>query len=123
MKVYGMKTNRINSLSLIAAAALMAACATTPQDVLVKPATYVVESAKSPRQIATCIADTWDESINSDPAVLRETRTGYLVSAFCNVGYPCSVAKVDPVNAGSKVATHTQGVYGDDFIAIVKKCQ
>lgn len=111
----------MRTLAALCATLVLTGCASV-QDVRGQPPILTQKSVNTPRQIAICIADGWDQEMGHAMAQMRENRTGYQVHMMCDTGYNCIVADITPNGSGSNLAMYGQTLFMDGYRAVVNSC-
>jgi len=107
----------------LASFSFLVGCA-TPNDMRQTTPSQILSSKKTVKAVAICLSDEWDITHGGVPASMRETSSGYMVTASCGPGYPCQVADITKSSGnGSKTVTYTKGIGSDDFNAFAQACQ
>jgi hypothetical protein len=113
----------MKSLYLIPVIATLVACA-TPDDLRERQATYELESAKTSKKVALCIAEKWEVGpFGTTPVTVRERERGYTVFLVCGGGNACLLGDITDTQTGSKTSLHFRALGTDAYAQDAKKCQ
>lgn len=118
--------NALKCFAFLSTACLFFGCA-TPAEMRTKTPVLEVQSKLSPKDVATCIADKWENSGFlglTVPVHMRQTGTGYAVSIRDAFNTTSLLADVEGSSSDSNTKVfRTLSFGGSDFIDAVKGCQ
>lgn len=112
--------------AILSSLLILSACSVTPDKLRISEPVFQIESNKSSKQLASCIADGWeniDFLIYSPVVSYRPTPSGHRVIQYVN-GTLTHLADIESVQSGSKVKIYTEALdFGEDpAVIVVQKC-